>query len=240
MRTERGGRQRPELWPNRRPQPRASSCIATSRRSGIDGCDGADYRRVWSGQGTARERDSRTWTTVTATVCAGQLQRHPARHVRERVLRPRARRVHGGRGAIGSGRFQIADGGTIFLDEIGDLPASCSPSYCGCCRKVSTSASARSVTREDRCSRDCRHEPESGRRGPRTPLSAGSVLSVKRVPTGVRPLRARTGDIPLLATHAITEVSKRLKMQAPPLTQSGRRTAPTVRLAEATSGNCRT
>ena len=44
---ERGGRQRPELWPNRRPQPRASSCIATSRRSGIDGCDGADYRRVW-------------------------------------------------------------------------------------------------------------------------------------------------------------------------------------------------
>ena len=41
------------------------------------------------------------------------------------------------------GRFQIADGGTIFLDEIGDLPPICSRSSCGCCRRASTSASAR-------------------------------------------------------------------------------------------------
>ena len=94
---ERGGRQRLQLWRDRRPQPRASSCPAAGRRCGIDWGDGADYRRVWYGQGTARERDSRTWTTVTAAVCAGQLQRHPARDVRERVLRPRARGVHGRR-----------------------------------------------------------------------------------------------------------------------------------------------
>jgi DNA-binding NtrC family response regulator len=34
------------------------------------------------------------------------------------------------------------------------------------------------------------------------------------------PLRARTDDIPLLATHAIAEVSKRLGIQAPTLTQA--------------------
>ena len=50
----------------------------------------------------------------------GEPGRHAVDAVRERDVRPRARRVH--RRARGpQGRFEMAHGGTIFLDEIGDL-----------------------------------------------------------------------------------------------------------------------
>jgi formate hydrogenlyase transcriptional activator len=32
------------------------------------------------------------------------------------------------------GRLELADKGTLLLDEVGDILSSCSPSYCGCCR----------------------------------------------------------------------------------------------------------
>ena len=44
----------------------------------------------------------------------------------ERTVRPRKRRVHGRVGA-NQGRFQMADGGTLFLHEIGDLPLGLQP-----------------------------------------------------------------------------------------------------------------
>ena len=40
------------------------------------------------------------------------------------------------------GRFEIADGGTIFLDEIGDLSPPTQSSCCASCRKRNLSASA--------------------------------------------------------------------------------------------------
>ena len=40
------------------------------------------------------------------------------------------------------GRFELADGGTILLDEVGELPPSTQASYCGCFRKASLSGSA--------------------------------------------------------------------------------------------------
>jgi len=46
------------------------------------------------------------------------------------------------------GRFHVADGGTIFLDEVGELPSTCSPNCCACCRTASTSQSARDVARK--------------------------------------------------------------------------------------------
>ena len=40
------------------------------------------------------------------------------------------------------GRFELADGGTLLLDEISEIAPRCRRSCCGCCRRVVSSASA--------------------------------------------------------------------------------------------------
>jgi transcriptional regulator with GAF, ATPase, and Fis domain len=118
------------------------------------------------------------------------------------------------------GRFQIADGGTIFLDEVGELPGDLQPKLLrvlqegeyervgeDATRKVdvrviaATNLNLSDEVREHRFRQDLFYR-----------------LNV--FPLELPPLRARGDDIPLLAMHAITEVSKRLRMEAPTLTQA--------------------
>ena len=118
------------------------------------------------------------------------------------------------------GRFQIADGGTIFLDEIGDLPADLQPKLLrvlqeGEYERVGEDVTRRIDVRVIAATNQNLVEEVRARR-----FRQDLFYRLNVFPLELPPLRARTGDIPLLAAHAITEVSKRLKMQAPPLTQA--------------------
>jgi transcriptional regulator with GAF, ATPase, and Fis domain len=115
-----------------------------------------------------------------------------------------------------AGRFQIADGGTLFLDEIGDLPADLQPKLLRVLQEGEYERVGEDVTRtiDVRVIAATNQNLVEEVRARRFRQDLFYRLNV------LPPLRARTGDIPLLATHAIAEVSKRLKMQAPPLTQA--------------------
>jgi transcriptional regulator with GAF, ATPase, and Fis domain len=118
------------------------------------------------------------------------------------------------------GRFQIADGGTIFLDEIGDLPLELQPKLLRVLQEGEYERVGEDVTRKVHVrviaatNQNLAEEVRARR------FREDLFYRLNVVPLALPPLRARTEDIPLLATHAITEVSKRLRVQAPTLTQA--------------------
>jgi transcriptional regulator with GAF, ATPase, and Fis domain len=118
------------------------------------------------------------------------------------------------------GRFQTAHGGTMFLDEIGDLPLELQPKLLRVLQSGEYERVGDDVTRkvDVRVLAATNQNLAEAVRARRFREDLFYRLNV--VPLALPPLRARAEDIPLLATHAIAEVSKRLRIQAPPLTQA--------------------
>src|SRR3954468_13642306 len=118
------------------------------------------------------------------------------------------------------GRFQIASGGTIFLDEIGDLPLELQPKLLRVLQEGEYERVGEDVTRkvDVRVIAATNHNLAEEVRARRFREDLFYRLNV--VPLALPPLRARIEDIPLLATHAIAAVSKRLRIEAPTLTQA--------------------
>jgi len=116
------------------------------------------------------------------------------------------------------GRFQIANGGTIFLDEIGDLPLELQPKLLRVLQEGEYERVGEDVTRkvDVRVIAATNHNLVEEVRMRRFREDLFYRLNV--VPLALPPLRARTEDIPLLATHAIAQVSKRLRIPVPALT----------------------
>jgi transcriptional regulator with GAF, ATPase, and Fis domain len=118
------------------------------------------------------------------------------------------------------GRFQIADNGTIFLDEIGDLPLELQPKLLRVLQEGEYERVGEDITRkvDVRVIAATNQNLSEAVRSNRFRQDLFYRLNV--FPLELPPLRARTDDIPILAAHAISEVSARLRISAPSLTEA--------------------
>ena len=101
--------------------------------------------------------------------------------------------------AMRQGRFELADGGTIFLDEIGDLPPDIQVKFLRVLQEGEFERVGSSRTKTCRRARDCRHPSRPRGRGRAGTLPVGPVLPPERL-SDPAALAARSAcdDIPRL------------------------------------------
>jgi two-component system response regulator AtoC len=118
------------------------------------------------------------------------------------------------------GRFEIADGGTILLDEVGDLPLAMQPKILRAAEEkvIERLGGTRRIPVDVRIvaasNRDLRREVNEGR------FRQDLYFRLAVITVSIPPLRERKEDILLLANHFLQEFCSDLGRQSPSLSDS--------------------
>jgi len=115
------------------------------------------------------------------------------------------------------GRFQLADHGTLFLDEVGEIPLELQGKLLRVLQEGEFERVGEDHTRSVEVriiaatNRDLLHEVEQGR------FRRDLYFRLNVYPVAVPPLRARLEDVPALAEHFLSLACRRLGAEPPPL-----------------------
>ncbi len=107
--------------------------------------------------------------------------------------------------ATRKGRFELAHGGTIFLDEIGEISPASRRNCCASCRKASSSASAASRRLRSTSGWSAPPTGTSKKLVSENKFRADLYYRINVVPLMLPPLRERPGDIAELALHFLNQ-----------------------------------
>jgi transcriptional regulator with GAF, ATPase, and Fis domain len=123
-----------------------------------------------------------------------------------------------------SGRFEAADGGTLLLDEIGEIPLTLQSKFLRVLQEKQYERVGEERTRMvdvriiAATNRDLHREVEEGR------FREDLYYRLNVFPIKVPPLRDRKEDIPLLTRHFLQQAAARLRLPLPELTEANLRT----------------
>jgi PAS domain S-box-containing protein len=119
-----------------------------------------------------------------------------------------------------TGRFELADGGTIFLDEVGEIPMELQSKLLRVLQEGQIERVGEEKTRTvdvrvvAASNRDLKADVDAKR------FREDLFFRLNVFPIEAVPLRNRIDDIPLLATHFITLICRRLNRPEPNITQT--------------------